>query len=53
MYSAYLAKDWIRQSPFIMMNGDVFLDSSIIRKCWKTTNRIWSASIKAGTWKSR
>ena len=32
MYSACLAKDWIRQSPFIMMNGDVFLDSSIIRE---------------------
>ena len=27
MYSAYLAKEWIGQSPFIMMNGDVFFDS--------------------------
>lgn len=31
MYSAYLAKEWVGHSPFIMMNGDVFFDSVIIK----------------------
>lgn len=31
MYSAFMARNWISESPFIMMNGDVFFDSVIIR----------------------
>lgn len=32
MYSAYLAKDEINNEAFLMMNADVFFDSSVIKK---------------------
>ena len=32
MYSAYLGKDSMGDSPFLMMNADVFFDSSVIKK---------------------
>lgn len=30
MYSAYFAREWVQGSDFLMMNADVFFDSSVI-----------------------
>ena len=42
MYSAYLAKDYLKDAEFIMMNADVYFDASILNTLvnYKETNAI-------------